>query len=130
VSLRAQVVRYCAVGVVNTLVSLGLDAMLLAAGAPLLVASACAFAAGAATGYALNRRWTFAARASAAAGGVYAAVTLAGLGLDTVLVHVLHGAGASAFAAFVLALPLVTLATFVANRRLTFREPLPTESYV
>ena len=122
-SVRAQILRYCAVGVVNTLVSLALAALLLAAGTPLLVASACAFTAGAATGYALNRRWTFGARASATAGGVYAVVSLCGLGLDTALVHVLHGAGLSPLLAFVVALPLVTLATFAANRRFTFRGP-------
>jgi putative flippase GtrA len=122
-SVRAQIVRYCAVGVVNTLVSLALDALLLTAGAPLLVASACAFGAGATTGYALNRRWTFGARASAAAGGVYAVVSLCGLGLDTALVHLLHGAGLSPLVAFVVALAIVTLATFAANRRLTFRRP-------
>jgi putative flippase GtrA len=122
-SVRAQILRYCAVGVVNTLVSLALDALLLAAGTPLLVASACAFSAGAATGYLLNRRWTFGARTSATSGGVYAVVSLCGLGLDSALVHVLHGAGLSPLLAFVVALPLVTLATFAANRRFTFRRP-------
>jgi putative flippase GtrA len=122
-SVRAQIVRYCAVGLVNTLVSLAFDALLLAAGTPLLVASACAFTLGAATGYALNRRWTFGARASAAAGGVYAVVSLCGLGLDTALVHLLHGAGLSPLLSFVAALPVVTLATFGANRRFTFRRP-------
>ena len=120
-SVRGQIARYCAVGVVNTLVSLALDALLLAAGTPLLVASACAFSAGAATGYALNRRWTFGARASATAGGIYVLVTLCGLALDTALVHVLHGVGLAPLAAFIVALPVVTLATFGANRRLTFR---------
>jgi putative flippase GtrA len=123
-SVRRQILRYCAVGAVNTLVSLALATILLAAGTPLLVASACAFATGAVTGYALNRRWTFGARHSVSAGGVYAGVTLCGLGLDTALVHVIHGAGASALAAFVLALPIVTLLTFAANRRLTFRSAL------
>jgi putative flippase GtrA len=121
--VRDQILRYCAVGVVNTLVSLALDALLLAAGAPLLVASACAFTAGAATGYALNRRWTFGARASATASGVYAVVSVCGLGLDTTLVHVLHGAGLSPLLAFLVALPIVTAATFAANRRFTFRRP-------
>jgi putative flippase GtrA len=107
--------------VVNTLARLALAALLLAGGAPLLVASACAFIAGAVTGYALNRRFTFGARRSATAGGVYTGVTLCGLGVDTALVHVIHGAGASSLAAFVLALPIVTLLTFAVNRRLTFR---------
>jgi putative flippase GtrA len=126
VSVPVQMLRYCAVGVVNTLVSLALDALLLAAGVPLLVAAAAAFGAGAATGYVLNRRVTFAARASTTAGGMYALVTLCGLGLDSVLVHVLHAAGLGPLAAFVLALPIVTLATFAANRRLTFRRALYT----
>ena len=122
-SVRAQILRYCAVGVINTLVSLALDALLLAAGTPLLVASACAFGAGAATGYALNRRWTFGAGGSATAGGVYAVVGLCGLALDSALVHVLHAAALSPLPAFVVALPIVTLATFAGNRRFTFRGP-------
>jgi putative flippase GtrA len=120
--MRAQIVRYCAFGVLNTLVSLGVDALLLALGAPLLVASAVGFTAGACSGYSLNRRYTFAARASATAGGLYLAVSVCGLGLDTGLVRILSDAGAGDFVSFLLALPLVTLATFGANRRLTFRE--------
>jgi putative flippase GtrA len=123
VSVRAQIARYCAVGVVNTLLSLAVDALLLAAGTPLLAASAIAFLTGAVSGYTLNRRWTFGAGGSAAAGGIYLAVTAAGLGLDTLLVHLFASAGLGAFAAFLVALPLVTLATFAANRRLTFRSP-------
>jgi putative flippase GtrA len=121
VTFRTQIARYCTVGVVNTLFSLAVDALLLAIGTPLLVASAIAFVAGAVSGYTLNRRWTFDAGGSAAAGGIYLAVTAAGLGLDTLLVHLLASAGLGAFAAFLVALPLVTLATFAANRRLTFR---------
>jgi putative flippase GtrA len=117
---RAQIARYCAVGVVNTLLSLAVDGVLLAAGTPLLAASAIGFTAGALSGYTLNRRWTFGAPGSAAAGGLYVAVTGAGLALDTLLVHLFSSAGLGAFAAFVLALPLVTLATFAANRRLAF----------
>jgi putative flippase GtrA len=122
VTVRAQIVRYCAVGVLNTLLSLGADALLLALGAPLLVASAVGFTAGACSGYSLNRRYTFAARASATAGGLYLAVSACGLALDTGLVRILSDAGAGGFVSFLLALPLVTVATFGANRRLTFRE--------
>jgi putative flippase GtrA len=118
---RTQLARYCVVGLVNTLVSLAVDALLLALGAPLLVASAIGFTAGACSGYSLNRRYTFAARSSAAAGGVYLAGSACGLAFDTVLVRLFHAAGADPFASFLLALPLVTLATFAANRRLTFR---------
>ena len=121
-TVRSQIVRYCAVGVLNTLVSLVVDALLLALGAPVLVASAVGFTAGICSGYSLNRRFTFGARASATAGGLYLAVGVCGLALDTGLVRILSDAGAGAFASFLLALPLVTLATFGANRRLTFRE--------
>jgi putative flippase GtrA len=118
---RTQLARYCVVGLVNTLVSLAVDALLLVLGAPLLVASAIGFTAGACCGYSLNRRYTFAARSSATAGGVYLGVSACGLALDTLLVRLLHASGAGAFASFLLALPVVTLATFTANRRLTFR---------
>jgi putative flippase GtrA len=118
---HAQIVRYCAVGVVNTAVSLAVDAGLLALGLPLLAASALAFTAGACTGYSLNRRFTFAARHTRTSSGLYVAVSAGGLALDSGLVRVFAASGLHAFAAFLLALPIVTLATFAANRRLTFR---------
>ncbi len=121
-TIRAQIVRYCAVGVVNTLISLAVDALLLALGAPLLASSAVGFTAGACAGYSLNRRFTFATRASATAGGLYLAISACGLALDTALVRILSDAGAGDLVSFLLALPLVTVATFGANRRLTFRE--------
>ena len=115
-----QLARFLAVGVSNTLLSLAVYAALLAAGAPTPAAAALGFATGAVNGYVLNRTWTFAARDSAAARARYVAVQAAGTAANAALVSVLAGAGAGRLAAYAVAVPPVTLATFLANRGWTF----------
>lgn len=57
--LRAQVIRFAGVGVVSTVVHLGLFAVMAHAGWPSLVANAVALALATLLNTALNRRWTF-----------------------------------------------------------------------
>ncbi|HLX19128.1 MAG TPA: GtrA family protein [Gaiellaceae bacterium] len=102
--MSGQFVRYALVGLSNTLVSL---LAYRAAGS-----SALAFAAGALNGYVWNARWTFEVRGSKLR---YLVVQLAGLGLT---VAVTHAAG------YLVALPVVTLATFAANRAWAFAPAL------
>jgi len=113
-SLRAaeQLGRFAVVGVANTLVSLAIFSGLTAGGAPAALAAAAAFAVGAVNGYVLNARWTFSCRGSKLR---YLAVQLGGLAATTAL------AGLAGAAGYLAALPAVTLATFAANRRWTFR---------
>ncbi len=98
--MRRQFARYALVGLANTLVSLAVYRA--------SDSSALAFAAGALNGYTWNARWTFAARGSKLR---YLAVQLAGLGLT---VAVTGAAG------YLVALPVVTAATFAANRAWSF----------
>lgn len=55
----SRILRFGLVGVSNTLVTLIADAALTRAGAPVPLAAAAGFAAGAANGFRLNRAWTF-----------------------------------------------------------------------
>ena len=108
--VKAQLARFLAVGVVNTLLSLAVFSVLVSV-APADVAGALAFAAGAVSGYLLNARWTFAARGSWRR---YLAVQLGGLGATTAF------AGLGGTAGYLVALPLVTLSTFTASRMWAF----------
>jgi putative flippase GtrA len=98
--MTGQLARYAAVGVGNTLVSL---AVYTGTGSSVL-----AFAAGAVNGYLWNARWTFAVRGSKLR---YLVVQLAGLGLTFAVTRI---------AGYLVALPIVTLATFAANRAWAF----------
>jgi putative flippase GtrA len=116
-----QLARFLAVGVSNTLLSLAVYAALLHADAPTAAAAALAFAAGATNGYVLNRAWTFAARDTLVARTRYVAVQAAGMAANGALVALLVDAGAGRLGAYAVAVPPVTLATFLANRGWTYR---------
>ncbi len=117
-----QLARYLAVGATNTAVSFAAYALLVAVGIPAGAAAILAFALGAVNGYVLNRRWTFAAPDSARARVAYVCVQAVGALASGALVWTLvHGAGAGRIDAYVAAVPPVTVATFLANRRWTFR---------
>ena len=117
-----RIVRFCIVGVSNTVVTLGVFALLVGLELPAPLASGLAFCAGATNSYQLNRRWTFAglgraphavlrfvvsqgAGALASAGGVF------------VLIH----AGWPRLAAECVILPCVTIALYSVSRLLVFR---------
>jgi putative flippase GtrA len=101
----SQLARFALVGVGNTLVSLAVYTLVRSA--------ALAFSAGAVNGYLLNARWTFGCTGSKPR---YVAVQLAGLGATAAI---------AALAGYLVALPLVTLGTFAANRTWTFRGGSP-----
>jgi len=114
--------RFVLVGVGNTLVSFVVYDMLLTLAVPYPAAAAAAFAAGAVNGYLLNRRWTFHADDSTRGRLRYAVVQGCGLGLTTGLLSLLvHGERLGEVAGYAATLPLVTTATFLANRTWVFR---------
>jgi putative flippase GtrA len=115
--LRLQFGRFAVVGVSNTVLSLAVYAALAAAGLPVAAAGAAGFSAGAVNGYLLNRRWTFHAPDSSRAKARYVVVQLGGVLATSLLASLLATAG------YLAAIPLVTAATFVANRRWTFARP-------
>ena len=115
-----QLARFALVGVSNTALSYALYLLLLGAGTPYVAAAAIAFAAGATNGYVLNRRWTFAAPDSSRARLAYLVVQCLVLGANGALVWTVVQAGAPRAAAYAVAIPPVTLASFAANRLWTF----------
>lgn len=116
----AQLCRFAVVGVANTVLSYLLYTALVAARVPYPVAGAAGFSAGALNGYMLNRRWTFASPDSRRARGRYLVVQLGGLGATTALLWLIVTVGTSRLAAYAVTMPVVTLATFSANRSWAF----------
>jgi len=110
--------KFLTVGLSNTLLSFLVYLGLFRSGTPYWAAGALAFAAGAANGYVLNRRWTFRSADSTGTRVRYLAVTLGGLLATDALLAAFSPLGS--LGAYVAAVPLVTLATFAANRSWTF----------
>jgi putative flippase GtrA len=121
--MRGQFARFLVVGLSNTLLSFVAYRVLLAISTPYVLAAFLGFAVGALNGYILNRRWTFAARDTTRARVLYVAVQAVGAVSTSLLVLLFHeGAGFGKVAAYVAAIPPVTVCMFFANRAWTFTE--------
>ena len=121
--LDRQFARFLFVGAGNTVLSFVAYRLLLALGTPYVMAAALGFSVGAVNGYLFNRRWTFAARDSARARVVYVAVQAAGAASTSLLVLLfVDGVGVDKVAAYLAAVPPVTVCTFMANRWWTFAD--------
>jgi putative flippase GtrA len=116
------VARFLAVGASNTLLTLAVYALLLAAGLPYLAALVPAYVLGALNGYTLNRRWTFGAGAFRGTGlARYSVVQAAGLALNALLLAAaVDGLGMHRILGQVIVLPVVTGATYLATRDWVF----------
>ena len=115
--------RFLVVGVANTVLSFIAYRLMLAASTPYLVAAFLGFAVGAVNGYALNRRWTFTARDTARARVLYVGVQGIGAISTSLLVLLFHrGADLGKVAAYLAAIPPVTVCMFLANRVWTFAD--------
>jgi putative flippase GtrA len=113
-----QFVRFCLVGVGNTLVTLVVFRLLERAGTLYVAASGLAFAAGAINGYLLNRGWTFRSQGSFRH---YVAVQALGLAVDVVAIAAsVQDLRAPHLVAQACVLPVVSLVTFALNRRFVF----------
>ncbi len=117
-----QFVRFCVVGLSNTLISLVVFVIVVSLGVPYLAASCVAFAAGAVNGYTLNRVWTFKAGSFRAQGlARYGIVQGLGLGLNVgLLAALVEGLDLGSIPAQAMVLPFISLITFALNRRWTF----------
>jgi putative flippase GtrA len=123
-AMPRQFVRYLVVGVANTALSFLVYRLLLVAGTPYVIAAPLAFIAGAVNGYVFNRRWTYAAPDSRRARVLYFAFAAIGAAATSGLVLlVVRTAGVGRGEAYLVAVPPVTVATFLANRFWTFVEP-------
>jgi putative flippase GtrA len=120
--VRRQFVRFLIVGVANTLITFVVYRLLLLVGVWYLVAAPVAWGVGALNGYVFNSRWTFAARDTTRARVLYTLVTAAGAGASSLLVWLFASAGLGKVEAFVAAIPIVTVSTFLANRLWTFAD--------
>jgi putative flippase GtrA len=121
--VRREFVRFVIVGAMNTAISLGVYRALLAFGVWYVVSAPVAWAAGVVNGYVWNLRWTFAGRDTARARLLYAVFGAAGAGVASLLVLAfVRGAGLGRFESYLAAVPLITISTFLANRRWTFSE--------
>jgi putative flippase GtrA len=122
--VAAQFVKFGIVGVSNTLLSLGVYAVLLKGfGVWYLAASATAFAAGTVNGFVWNRKWTFREHVGDALTPVRWFV-VQGCGLVATLGLVflfVNDAGLDKLLGQVCATAIVTVCTFAANRAWTFK---------
>ena len=117
-----QFARYLVVGVGNTVLAFIVYRVLLRLGAWYVVAAPLAYAAGAVNGYVLNRRWTFGARDSTRTRIRYVAVQAIGALSTSLLVPLLVAAGVGKVAAYLAAVPPITVCMFVTNRVWTFAD--------
>ena len=115
-------VRFGFVGVANTMVTLGVFALLAATGAPGPAASAVAFCAGSVNSFLLNRRWTFSGIPLGRGGAVrFALIQGLGAGLSAGGVALLEVTGLSHLEAECVTLPCVTISLYALLRLLVFR---------
>jgi putative flippase GtrA len=100
-----------------------MDSPLVGASTPYALGAPVAFAAGAVNGHGLNRRWTFCAPDSTRAWLAYVWVRAVGVLAAGVLAWiVVHEAAAGRIGAHLVAVPPVTVLTFLANRRWIFAD--------
>ena len=120
-----QLGKFCAVGAVGYGVNLAVYATLLHVGFHYLLAATCSFLVAVTTNYLLNRLWTFRDRRGgiAAQGMRFFVVSLASLGANLLVLHVLITLGAGKLVGQAIAIVLVTPLNFVGNKLWSFRRP-------
>ena len=119
-----QFVKFGIVGVSNTLLFLAVYTLLLKGfGVWYLAASAIGFVVGAVNGFLLNRRWTFQGHVGDALTPVrWGVVQGSGLALNLGLVYLcVDGIGLDELIGQAIAIAVVVVVTFLANRAWTFR---------
>ena len=116
--------RFAVVGVIATATHTAVfSAAIELAGVEPVTANALAFGVAVLVGYALNRRWTFAAQGARGARlWRYVAGALAGLAVNSgIMAAVVHGAHASPYLGLALGILLVPPVTFALNQYWVFR---------
>ncbi|TMK42211.1 MAG: GtrA family protein [Actinobacteria bacterium] len=120
--VAVQFIKYGLVGALNTGLTIGLYALLLAAGVWYVLAYVLAYAVGIVNGYLMNRAWTFVAERTHFATAVrYFAVQGGGLALSTGVVYLaVDVGGLSKILGQIVAIAAAVITTFFANRWWTF----------
>ena len=122
-----QLVRFGLVGATNTALTLATYAAVMALHAPVPLAGAIGWGAGAVNGFVLNRAWTFRGAARGAVPAArYAVVALVGSALNAALVTIAVGhEHLPRLAGELAVVPPVTLLTFVLCRGWVFARAVP-----
>jgi putative flippase GtrA len=119
--VRRQLLRFIAVGISNTAITLVAYAAAIHVGVRYLPAGAAAYALGGVNGFLLNRTWTFAHRGDILpAAARYAVVTAAGILANLALLRAAISLGVPRAAGEVAAVAPVTLLSFALNRAWAF----------
>jgi putative flippase GtrA len=118
-----QLVRFGLVGASGYVVNLAVFTVVLESGAHYLLAAALAFCVAWSSNFVCNKWWTFRRHGLTPAqqGARYLLVSLVGLGLGLVILHLLVVAGVREIAAQALAIASVFPVGFILNRRWSFQ---------
>ena len=118
-----QLAQFCAVGAVGYVINLGVYAALLHNGLHYLLAATLSFLVAVANNYWLNRHWTFRERKAgvAAQGMRFFVISLASLGANLLVLHLLITLGLGKLVGQAVAIVLVTPLNFVGNKLWSFR---------
>lgn len=119
----AELAKFCTVGAVGYLINLGVYAELIHQGVHYLAAATCSFLVAVTSNYTLNRVWTFRDhRAGVAAQGArFLVVSMASLGANLLVLHLLIQVGAGKLVGQAIAIVLVTPLNFIGNKLWSFR---------
>jgi putative flippase GtrA len=120
-----QLAKFCAVGGIGYLVNLAVYATLIHEDVHYLLAATCSFLVAVTSNYTWNRLWTFRDhRAGVAAQGMrFFVVSLASLGANLLVLHVLITLGAGKLTGQAIAIIVVTPLNFIGNRLWSFKRP-------
>ena len=120
-----QLAKFCTVGASGYLVNLVVFTILVGSGLHYLLAATGSFLVAVTNNYIWNRLWTFRdRRAGVAAQGMrFFIVSLASLGANLLVLHVLITLGAGKLVGQAIAIVLVTPLNFVGNRLWSFKHP-------
>jgi putative flippase GtrA len=129
-SLKTQLTRFIAVGVISAVVDLGLTLILQAVGLNRTFAKAIGWCCGTLTAYILNAKYTFGAKVTGRTGAAVAVLYLSTFAVQVFLYWVLDGplqaiglAGTfKDVVAFVIAQGVATVTNFAVQRAFIFKE--------
>ena len=118
-----QLAKFCAVGAVGYALNLAVYDAMLRDGIHYLLAATASFLVAVSNNYVLNRAWTFSdrRRGVAAQGARFFAVSLASLGANLLVLHLLISVGSGKFVGQAIAIVLVTPLNFIGNKLWSFR---------
>ena len=118
-----QLGQFCAVGAVGYVINLAVYTALLHAGLHYLLAATLSFLVAVANNYWLNRHWTFRDRRAGVAvqGMRFFLISVASLGANLLVLHVLITLGLGKLVGQAIAIVLVTPLNFVGNKLWSFR---------